>query len=109
MGGAQAVVPATRVDRRRESTTRCSRSAQKRLAGLAIENVLYLASLQEPSPFEYRGHCLFDPRLPCHRLLGRGKVVQVTPLPTWCQRLERVLEPRVCSEPLRQLLGKRKI
>jgi hypothetical protein len=41
-----------------------------------IPNSLYLASLQEPSAFEYRGYRLFDSRLPRRRLLGRGKVVQ---------------------------------
>src|SRR4051812_44640288 len=47
-----------------------------------------LASLQEPSAFEYRRHRLFDSHHPRCRLLGRGKVVQVTPLPPRSQRLE---------------------
>src|SRR5436853_4231826 len=70
---------------------------------------LHLASLQEPSAFEYRGHRLFDSRRPRHRLLGRGKVVEVTPLPPRRQRLECALETRVPLEPLAQLLGNRKI
>src|SRR5438876_7002095 len=69
----------------------------------------HLASLQEPSAFEYRGPRLFDSRRPRRRLLGRGKVVQVTPLPPRRQRLEGALETRVPSEPLPQLLGNRKI
>src|SRR5437868_9910075 len=36
---------------------------------------LHLASLQEPSALEYRGHSLFDSRRPRRRLLGRGNVV----------------------------------
>jgi hypothetical protein len=74
-----------------------------------VLNSLYLASLQEPSAFEYRGHRLFDSRRPRRRLLGRGKVVQITPLPPRRQRLEGALETRVPSEPLPQLLGNRKI
>src|SRR5215831_6443362 len=69
----------------------------------------YLASLQEPSAFEYRRRRLFDSRHPCRRLLGCAKVVQVTPLPPRRQRLEGALETRVPSEPLSQLLGNRKI
>src|SRR5262252_645547 len=46
---------------------------------------------------------------PACRLLGRGKVVEVTPLPPRRQRLEGALETRVFSEPLRQLLGHREI
>src|SRR5882762_4004438 len=69
----------------------------------------YLASLQEPSAFEYRRHRFFDSRYPCRRLLGGGKVVQVTPLPPRRQRLKGVLETRVASEPLSQLLGNRRI
>src|SRR5690348_10702015 len=88
---------------------RGSRCAQER-PGLALAmNVLYLASFQEPSAFEYRRHRLFDSRRPRGRLFGRGKVAQVTPLPTRCQRLEGALEMRVPSEPPPQLLGKRKI
>ena len=56
---------------------------------------LLLASLQEPSAFEDRGHRLLDSRRPRCRLLGRRKVVQVTPLPTRRQRLERALEALV--------------
>src|SRR5437868_523583 len=70
---------------------------------------LHLASLQEPSAFEYRGHRLFDSRRPRHRLLGRGKVVEVTPLPPRRQRLECALETRVPSEVFAQLRGNRKI
>src|SRR6266436_1898217 len=70
---------------------------------------LHLASLQEPSALEYRGHRLFDSRRPRRRLLGRGKVVQVTPLPPRRQRLEGALETRVASELLAQFLGNRKI
>src|SRR5213078_2336345 len=62
------------------------------------ERPLYLASLQEPSAFEYRRHRLFDSRHPCRRLLGGGKVVQVTPLPPRRQRLKGALETRVASE-----------
>src|SRR5438132_8882358 len=69
----------------------------------------HLASLQEPSAFENRRDRLFDSRHPCRRLLGCGKVVQVTPLPPRRQRLEGALETRVSSEPLSQLLGNRKI
>src|SRR3982750_4825387 len=68
-----------------------------------------LASLQETSAFEYRGHRLVDSRLPRRRLLGACKVVQVTPLPPGCQRLEGALETRVTSEPLGQLRRNRKI
>jgi len=55
-------------------------------------------SLEEPSAFEYRGDRLFDSRRPRRRLLGRGKVVQVAPLPPRRQRLESALETRVPSE-----------
>src|SRR5579863_8374808 len=68
-----------------------------------------LASLQEPSAGEYRRQRLFDSRRPRRRLLGRGKVVEVTPLPPRRQRVEGPLETWVLSEPLRQLLGDRKI
>src|SRR5437879_5285948 len=67
-----------------------------------------LASLQKPSALEYRRHGLFDSRHPRRRLLGGGKVVEVTPLPPRRQRLEGALERWVPSEPLRQLLGNRK-
>src|SRR5438876_6622726 len=69
----------------------------------------HLASLQEPSAVEYRRHRLFDSRRPRRRLLGRGKVVQVTPLPPRRQRLEGALETRIPSEALTQLPRNRKI
>lgn len=56
-----------------------------------------LAFLREPSAFEYRGHRFVDSGRPRRRLLGRRKVVQVTPLTPRRQRLEGVLETRVCS------------
>src|SRR4029078_6237781 len=68
-----------------------------------------LTPLQESSAFEDRRHRLFDPRHPGRRLLGCGEVVEVTPLPPRRQRLEGSLETRVPAEPLRQLLGNRKI
>src|SRR3954447_3218974 len=46
-----------------------------------------LAPLEEPSAFEYRRHRLLDARHPGRRLLGGGKVVEVTPLPPRRQRL----------------------
>src|SRR6185437_11595226 len=67
------------------------------------------ASLQEPSAFKYRRHRLFDSREPRRRLLGCAKVVEVTPLPPGRQRLEGAHETWILSEPLRQLLGNRKI
>src|ERR1041384_6795893 len=67
------------------------------------------APLQEPSAFEDRRHRPFDPCHPRRRLLGPGKVVEVTPLPPRRERLEGALETRVPAEPLRQLLGNRKI
>src|SRR5580658_3606356 len=73
------------------------------------ERPLYLASLQESSAFEYRGHRPFDSCRPRCRLLGGGKMVQVPPLPPRRQRLEGALETRVPSEPLPQLVGNRKI
>src|ERR1700737_1714211 len=75
----------------------------------SIPNSLNLAPLQEPSAFKYRGHRLFDSRRSRRRLLGRGKVVQVTPLSPRRQRVEGALETRVPSEPLPQLLGNWKI
>src|ERR1700733_2488230 len=70
---------------------------------------LSLAPLQESSTLEYRRHRFFDSRHSRRRLLGRGKVVEVTPLPPRRQRLEGALETRVPSQPLPQLLGNRKI
>ena len=68
-----------------------------------------VASLQKPSAREYCGHRLFDSRRPRRRLLGRGKVLQVTPLPPRRQCLEGALEPRVFAEPFAQFLGNREI
>src|SRR6185369_9837206 len=76
---------------------------------LAQDLKLRLASLQETFSRENRGHCPFDSRGPRRRLLGRRKVVQVTPLSARRQRLEGALETRVSSEPLAQLLGNWKI
>src|SRR5215471_21791994 len=80
-----------------------------RRRGIAAGFGTYLPSLQKPSAFVYRRHRLFDSRHPRRRLLGRGKVKEVTPLTPRRQRLEGALETRVSSEPLRQFLGNRKV
>lgn len=59
-----------------------------------------LAPLQEPSAFEYGGHRLFDSRRSGRRLLGRGKVIQVTALSPRRQCLEGALETRLPPKPL---------
>src|SRR5262249_28839053 len=56
-----------------------------------------------------RRHRLLDPRGPRCRLLRAAEVKQVSPLPTWRQRLERALEPRIDAELLLQLLGHGKL
>src|SRR6185437_12483323 len=63
------------------------------------------ASFEKPSALEDRGHRLFDSRPPCRGLLGRRKVVQITPLPARRQRLEGALETWIFAQPFAELFG----
>src|SRR4051794_28262784 len=66
---------------------KCRRSIEvmRRVYSAEVDPLRVLSrSLQESSAFEYRRHRLLDPCHPCRRLLGGGKVVQITSLSPWC-------------------------